>query len=259
MALLPSNERAFQSPRRKPMNPNTLLANPEKLQKHMFLTYTNLRVGVALIAFVFPVLLWGGGEWLKIPLQDSMSAYYHATVDGQSMRNWFVGILFAVGAILYLYKGYSPQESLALNVAGAAAIGIAIFPMEWDCVDECKITMHGISAVLFFLSVAYVCIFCASDTLLLMKDGVREKRFRMYYRLIGTGLILSPIIAAVLTLLREPILGVSLPKESDPFQSYTFFAEAVGIWMFASYWLLKSWEISSTNAEHLALEKMIKA
>lgn len=220
----------------------------DELQVHMFATYTTLRVGVAIISFAFPLLLWGGGKLLGIQLPDSMSAYYHLTVDGQSMRNWFVGILFAIGIILYLYKGYSPQENYALNAAGIFAIGIAIFPMEWGCGQECeKISMHGISAVMFFLSFAYVCIRCASDTLYLMKDEVREKRYRRIYWMIAAGLILSPLIALLLTV----ILG--------GFKSYTFYAEAVGIWFFASYWLIKTRDISFTNSERDALSNKIEA
>ena len=216
------------------------------IQKHMLATYANLRIGVAAIAIAFPLLLWVGGAIQGLPLQDSMSAYYHAIIMDKSMRNWFVGILFAVGVILYLYKGYSDRENYALNFAGAFAIGIAIFPMEWNCGDECKkITIHGICAVLFFLLIAYVCIRCAPDTLPLIRDEARERRFLRSYRLIGIALILSPLTALLLTLIFRQ------------FESFTFFAEAAGIWAFASYWLLKSWEISSTNSEQRALsEKM---
>jgi hypothetical protein len=220
---------------------------PDDLQIHIFATYANLRIGVVAIAILFPFLLWGGGAIHGISLPDSMSAYYHVTENGKSMRNWFVGILFALGIILYLYKGYSHQENYALNVAGVFAIGIAIFPMEWDCGEECnKLSAHGVSAVLFFLSVAYVCLRCASDTLDLMNDENREKRYRMYYRLIGAGLICSPLIAVLMTFI------------SQQSKSYTFMAETAGIWVFGSYWLLKSWEIASTNAERLALSKDIK-
>ena len=199
----------------------------DRIQKHMLATYANLRLGVAAISIAFPLLLWAGGAIQGLPLQESMSAYYHATIGDKSMRTWFVGILFAVGVILYLYKGYSDRENIALNFAGAFAIGIAVFPMEWNCGAECKtITIHGVCAVLFFLLIAYVCIWCASDTLHLIKDEARERRFLNIYRLIGAGLILSPLTALVLT------------QISQQTGAFTFFAEAAGIWAFASYWLL---------------------
>lgn len=213
----------------------------DELQNHIFATYLTLRIGVAVIGIGFPFLLWIGGVVLGIPFQDSMSAYYHASADEHSMRNWFVGLLFAIGALVYLYKGYSRQENYALNFAGAFAIGIAVFPMAWP--QSSGVSIHGICAVLFFLCIAYVCIFRASDTLHLLKDPVREKRYRMLYRQIGIGMILFPLIALLLTMVFRQ------------FSAYTFFAEATGIWVFAAYWLLKSRELKLTNAEHLALHE----
>lgn len=227
---------------------------PDELQSHIFATYTNLRIGVAIIAIAFPPLLWIGGAFLNMPLQDSMSAYYHAACDGQSMRNWFVGLLFAVGIILYLYKGFSRKENYALNIAGILAVAIAVIPMEWACGEVCNaicipkheaLTLHGIVAVSFFICIAYVCIFCAHETLYLLDDKDREKRYRLLYRLFGIGMILSPLVAALLAFVFRQQ------------NSYAFYAEWVGIWIFASYWLLKSKEISSTNAEHLALHEKI--
>ena len=79
-----------------------------------------LRLGLAVIAFAFPLLLWIGGYYLgHLHLAGSMGAYYHAIdslhpdqgIPGQgSMRNEFVGILFAVGALLFAYQGYSRLE-----------------------------------------------------------------------------------------------------------------------------------------------------
>ncbi len=94
---------------------------------HISATYKALRLGVALIAFAFPLILWIGGHiHASLPLQGSMSAYYHAgdaLHPGQGvMRNEFVGILFAVGTILFLYQGISRLEDYALNLAGVLAL-----------------------------------------------------------------------------------------------------------------------------------------
>ena len=170
------------------------------------------------------------------------------------MRPWFVGILFAVGVILYLYKGYSRQENWFLNFAGLFAIGIATFPMEWECGEkrgfpvECEwLTAHGTCAVLLFFCIAWVCIRCASDTLHLFKDKGRERRYRKWYRFIGVLMLCFPLIALVLTVMFD-----------RRFESYAFIAEAVGIWIFAAYWLLKSRELSLTNAECLAIQEKIE-
>src|SRR5687768_11654622 len=121
-------------------------------------TYRMLRLGLAVLAFTFPPLLFVGGLLLGgLPLAGSMSAYYHyhptkplppdngaldqsapipgATdkeISGQGvMRNLFVGILFAVGGLLFAYQGFSRLEDHALNLAGIMAWGVALFPMNW--------------------------------------------------------------------------------------------------------------------------------
>ncbi len=124
----------------------------ETLLSHVFGTYNRLRVGMGAIAFAFPFLLWGMGWWYYgLPLQGSMSAYYWAIIEEGSnppMRVWFVGILFAIGSFLFLYKGYTPWENWALNVAGVCAICVALFPMCWkyNDVSECpSFSWHGFS------------------------------------------------------------------------------------------------------------------
>ncbi len=220
--------------------------NADELQKHMLATYTSLRYGVAVIAFAFPLILWIGGNIQGIPLADSMSAYYHEVNNGKSMRNWFVGILFAIGIVVYLYKGYSHKENYALNFAGVFAIGIAIFPMEWKCGDDCSpISVHGVAAVSFFLCIAYVCLFRAADTLQLVEDEARRKKYLTFYRLCGVGMILSPVTAVVLSFV------------FDQPTAFTFYIELAGIFAFASYWLAKSREIAHTNSERRVLHEML--
>ena len=92
--------------------------NAAELQAHMVGTYHNLRVGIGVIGLALPVLLWLGGKFLDgMPLRGSMSAYYYSP----TMRNVFVGILFAIGVGLYLYKGFSTKENWALNAAASGA------------------------------------------------------------------------------------------------------------------------------------------
>lgn len=218
--------------------------NPKKLQKHIFSTYINMRYGVAIIAILFPLLLWIGGEVFGLERQSSMSAYYHASLEeGQTglMRNYFVGLLFMLGGIFYLYKGYTVKENVALNFAGIFAIGVAIFPMEWNNVTSSGVSLHGINAVLMFLCIAYVSIFCAPETLSQMDDVKVKAKFKRWYVLIGVSMILSPLLAWLFTV------------KIDQLKDYTFFAEMFGIWVFAIYWWVKSKEIEITNAEHKAL------
>ena len=117
--------------------PPNFVVEPKSLQAHVLGTYLDLRFGIAVFGFALPIILAGVGGILGIPLQGSISAYYHATpaaVDcsltatvwpAGTLRNEFVGILIAVGAFLYLYKGFSRSENFALNLAGIFAVGVA--------------------------------------------------------------------------------------------------------------------------------------
>ena len=107
----------------------------DRLAAHVFSTYASVRYGTAAIAFAFPLVLVFGGWFKGIQLQPSMSAYYWVASGAEypPMRIWFVGILFVVAAFLYLYKGFTPLENYALNVAGVCALGVALVPMPWNC------------------------------------------------------------------------------------------------------------------------------
>lgn len=212
--------------------------NSDDLQKHIFATYVNLRIGIAALGLMFPTILWIGGVFKGIGLQSSMSAYYHATMNGASMRDPFVGILFAVGLFLILYRGWNAKENWALNFTGLFAIGVAIFPTEWNCAPNCsRLSLHGFCAISLFLCMAYVCIWCASDTLHLLKNEKLEKKYSRIYKLLGAGMILAPGIALFLTVI------------SNKLHAYTFVAEAIGILIFSSYWLMKSKELALSKAE----------
>ena len=205
----------------------------EKLKKHIIKTYFILRFGIGVLAILFPFLLWIFGLFKGVPLQDSMSAYYHAN---QTTRDIFVGILIALGLFICLYRGFSTRENWTLNLAGIFAIGVALFPMEWDCGDACrKFSLHGFFAVSLFLCMAYVCIRCASETLHLLKNPSIEDRYRKIYKWLGIGMIIAPIIAWVLTVVFR--------------HAYVFIIEFVGIAIFAAYWLVKSHELKSTEPE----------
>ena len=233
-------------------------ANPATLEAHIVKTYSGLRNGIGLLAIALPLILslWGYGKH-GLPPQDSISAYYHAFVPTGSppglldvagngvMRNWFVGILWAIGVFLVLYRGYGRRENTALNFAGILLIMVAMFPMDWTCGTACpKVSTHGVSAILFFLAIGYVCIFRSCDTLPLITNPSTRNFYQRWYRIIGLVMWAFPIVVTVLEYFKL-----------YPFGSRTvFFIEVAGIWTFAAYWLLKSREISSTKADLAAIK-----
>jgi hypothetical protein len=238
-----------------------------KLRKHILSTYLTLRYGIVAIGALLPVVVYLVGAFNHVPLQKSISAYYWASeYDNDSMdshsdtgvidkarliahsRDWFVGGLFAVAAFLYLYKGFSSAENVALNLAGALAVGVAVFPMEWKCGAACadKFSVHGFCAVTMFVCLVYVVWFRAADTLLLVPEKNRA-RYRRIYAIVGLVMLASPVTAFVL----NSLLGKR--------HSYVFFIEAAGIWAFALYWGVKSSELKQSAATVKALGGHVKA
>ncbi len=217
-------------------------------------TYLRLRTAAAFIGFAFPLVLWIGGLCAGFGLCDSMSAYYHANPHSQercqtacrdltplqneaipqagTMRNAFVGLLFAIGIILFVNKGYSRHEDILLSFAGAFAWCIAIFPMPWKCKPSCPISMHGASAILFFACIVIIIVFCSEDTVKYLPTSKMKKCFRICYWILAGCMGLSPLTAY--------LMNESIPGHN----SYIFWVEFVGIYAFGVYWLVKTKEIS---------------
>jgi hypothetical protein len=214
------------------------------LSTHIAATYRTLRLALVIIGFALPPLLALGysiatNDW---QLQESLSQYYWA--GGGVVRSWFVGLLFAVGALLFVYHGFTAPEDYALNFAGVFALGVAIFPMP---LEKRALTFHGFCAISFFVSIAYVCIFQASATLSLIKDKKRRERYRSTYKTLGIAMATSPVAAFALSVI--PWLR----------GSRVFFVEAAGVYVFALYWLVKSREIWETQADHKAARGKLHA
>ncbi len=231
-----------------------------QLQEHIFYTYVNLRIGIAVLGLSLPILLVLLGWLLEVDFQNSLSAYFHADSAGHFLRTFFVGNLFAIGVSLYLYKGYSNRENLALNLAGIFAIGVAVFPMTWRSeegetlyqgielfsIGKSAVSLHGVCAVLMFLCIAYVCIWCASDTLHLLTEEKRRKLYKKLYKSFGIAMIALPVGASLLA------VAFSISDKT------IFIVETVGIVTFAAYWWTKSREISASNADKMAIQGQLQ-
>lgn len=232
------------------------------IQQQVEKTYFSLRIAAAVIGFAFPLVLWIGGHIAGFGLRDSMSAYYHATShslvkcntpcsdlaslqkaaipEAGSMRNAFVGLLFAIGTILYVNKGHTRHENILLSIAGVLTCCIAIFPMPWKCKPSGPITMHYVCAILFFVCIAGISIFCSRDTLKYLPPSL-QSRYKSAYLLLACIMLASPALAY---LSNESILGRH--------ESYAFWVEFIGIYAFGLYWLVKTSEISIIKKEREA-------
>lgn len=219
---------------------------PSKLREHVFSTYITLRYGLAVVAFALPFVLYVAGKLDGLSLQDSISAYYWATGTGaNTARVWLVGGIFAIAAGLYLYKGFTVSENLALNAASLLGAGAAVVPMEWDCASGCgRFSVHGFCAVAMFICLVYVVWFRAKDTLKFLpggETGTEAKKYKRRYAVIGFVMALTPIAAFVLI----SILG----KKT----AFVFFIESLAVWAFAAFWYVKSRELKKSQAVSKAL------
>lgn len=233
--------------------------NPQALWEHFSDTYFSLRVGLAALAFAFPVVLYCYGKLrYGLDMQPSMSAYFFAATAEQCasfpMRTLFVGFLCAIGVGLYLYKGITDLENTLLNVAGVCAALAAIFPERMDAneaqhVANCPavkqwaeappaIPIHYMAAVVLFVTLALVVWACACKTLeYLPADKGDATLYRRTYRVIAVLMFLCPVTGLLFTLLASDM------------STHVFYIEGAGIWTFSAYWWVKSRELSLSRLE----------
>ena len=232
------------------------------LQKHIFSTYFNLRMAIGLIAIAFPIILTGlpQGEFYTL---TSISAYFYAL---GYFRYLFIGVLVVIGILLILYKGYSDHENNALNIAGVMAWIIALFPTrppEIDLVAQLSDgsqenansvlelielipyfltntlglsyafihALHIISAIVFFLCIAYVSIFKSIETLEHTQSELARKKYLRIYQWLGIFMIILPLASLFIVLV------------INKYSYIIFWLEFSAIMVFGMYWIVKSIEI----------------
>jgi hypothetical membrane protein len=234
---------------------------PRSIEDQVRKTYFSLRLSAAVIAFTFPILLLVGGHIAGFSLRDSMSAYYHATPTSLKasevycadvvshappiypqagiMRNWFVGLLFAIAAVLHANKGHTEKENWALSIAGVFAVCIAVFPMPWACKPESSFTPHGTCAMAFFACIAFVSIVCSRDTVQLLKPK-KQGFYKKLYLLWGSLMVIAPAVA------------YGFNKWGVHRDNAIYWAEFTGIYAFGLYWVTKTFEIKEIQKEESA-------
>jgi hypothetical protein len=225
-----------------------------RIRKHILDTYTYLRLGMAGVSIIFPLVLWWVGLVFDVKFQASISSYYHTP-----MRDIFVGSLIAIGVFLWFYQGITKKENIALNCAGILAIVVAFTPTAFLNIDgqvECETFttlpiggiseatasyIHGTSAILFFAAIAFVCIFTSGETLREISDPVRRNFYKTIYNFLGAGMIISPLTSALLLLFLKETSNI------------IYFVELVAVWAFSAYWIVKTKEINESQVVRKSL------
>jgi hypothetical protein len=113
--------------------------------------------------------------------------------------------------------------------------------MKWPTEpNDSSFSLHGTCAISFFVCIAYVCIWRAGDTLPLIHEVTIRKRYLRTYQFLGWAMVICPVFAWVLI--------SRMPSHN----SAIFFVELAGIYVFATYWIIKSHEASKTKVDEKA-------
>ena len=201
-------------------------------QDSLVLSYLGLRKGIGIIGMALPFVLVIGKILLESPgFLDSISAYYYSV-----MRNTFVGSLCAIAIFLISYR-YARLDDIAGDLAGASAIGVALFPTAPDvgATGQQMIIglLHGLFAACFFSTLAFfaLVLFRKTD----QKNPKRRKRQRnMVYLFCGIAIIVCLVLIGLIALVSF-LSGKPWLQPLHP----VFWLEALAIEAFGVAWFVK--------------------
>lgn len=218
----------------------------EIAQNHVLAMYRRLCRGVCAVSIAMPVVLiaytYGCGLNFDA-LPGSMSAYYNTPRTSKCgapyddwARSFFVGFLFAIGLFLLIFPAYTKAQ-LAIKVSGLLALVIALFPTSSGTIAGLTVpgvgwvnTVHGISALIFFVPVGVVALFPQFDTTHHLSEK-RQAALKLPYRIAGGVMVGGSVLIFLLDLLWPFSFGV------------IFWIEAVCVGGFAIFWWYRADEV----------------
>lgn len=213
------------------------------MNTQLIVSYLTLRKAIGYIAILIPFILVLGSVVLGncTEVQSSISDYYHTV-----MRDGLVGCICAISFFLYTYRGYDEKDFWATRLAATFALLVAFFPTVYtdEIVFPCNTvrllenslvnTIHFSSALLFFLTLAYISLFLftKSDKSQAQLSTPKRNRNRIYrvsgFIMLGCLVLLAMYFAW----LRYVFPGL---KGYDP----VFWLESIALWAFGISWLTK--------------------
>ncbi len=195
---------------------------------------------IGVMGILLPIVLVVGSMLLHscTSILNSISEYYHS-----HMGNYLVGTLCAVALCMFFYNGYNKRDKQLAMFAAICALCVAFFPVPLckDCISSCIVTkhalpnyfytVHNISAVLFFFTLAYMAYFqfTISNAAVVTPHKILRNRI---YRICGITIV-GAIVCMGLILF--------VPFLSEAFQALptTFVGEVIALWAFGIAWLTK--------------------
>ncbi len=205
----------------------------------LVLSYHRVRLAIGVLGVILPVILIGGSILSNNQLAPSISDFYHTT-----LRDIFVGTLFAIGIFLISYKGYQRDEGewfsddWVATLAGVAAFGLALFPNESQTVVtvsqealglKVSSIFHYASALTFFVCLGIFCYYQFPKT-------AKPTRRRVYFWC-GHVIAISTILITITSYMK--VKGSPEMQALVVDWKLVLWLEAIGVWAFAFSWLTK--------------------
>ena len=157
----------------------------------------------------------------------SISAAYH---EGGAAQSVFVGFLFAIAALLLAYNGRSRTEMILSKGAAVAALGVALFPCTCGRYAVPWPWMHGLSASVMFLILAWFCLIFFRRAR--AKPHAQAQRRAGLYAACGAAILLAIAVLALNALLGYAWLQ-AMPR-------LVLWGEATALTAFGIAWLTAS-------------------
>jgi hypothetical protein len=197
-------------------------------------SWLTLRRMIGWAGLLMPLAVRGGGLLFEgIRTTDSLSAYYYT-----SMRDIFVSTTVLTGALLACYRTRHVRDNIVATVAGLAAIGAALFPMDPTYAAEllarypelgtqAHYSNHGILGYHLVFAITFAAL---SFYLVFFRFGaappasLQHDRRNVAYKICGGIMLLS--FAAI------AFLGLAMEGQS------VFWPETCAVIAFAAAWLV---------------------
>lgn len=200
--------------------------NLEKRNVRSIIDARTLQMMVGSIGLAFPVII-PLTAWLLsgLALQSSLSVYYYT-----SAGDLFVGSLCAIGICLLAYLGPQIKDNIAGDIAGIAAIGVALVPTFEGEPTGWMGWVHAVFAGIFFFTLAVFagCLFTkSSDKQPRSPKKLRRNRF---YRVCAVTILVCLFGIGAAFFVSDTL--------AEARAIYWF--EAIGILAFGCSWFVKS-------------------
>lgn len=204
-----------------------------------------LRNALGILGMLLPIIVLVLSLVNGLGFPDSISATYYLA----PCITPFMIILGAASILLIYYQGYDKQDDIICTLAGVFAMCICIFPCSNDKMFAMDLIptvvgtfqlprvlsgwIHNISAVIFFLLLAYNSLFLFTKSSGEMTE--KKKKRNIIFKVCGIGMVASLICIVPLTI----------------FQVWggTWWVETFALGFFGISWLTKSNSIPLLFAE----------